>query len=160
MFVASLFTLSLAACPIDDARYTMRHNEHVDVTFQRVRSSASWPSGLIMKVSSRENPNAIAWFIPYQGGSSGVNSLAASSNPDEPNWSPPEQDASRLSADIDYALFDENYDADTQALSQNSSASAHIFIPMLADSLRHLSPPRHFGEVTSQFLDLTECVED
>lgn len=149
MLLPFLLAASMAQCSVVDARYELRGNPSVTAKFISVPRSGDWQTGLALKVSVKESARSY-WFLPWQGGTDGRTNLAwvKEKNSQIPSRSS-RQDFEFFTTNVTYDILDEVPEA-------GDVAPAHMFLPDLANLIRHSTPidPDRIGRA---FFDLRAC---
>jgi hypothetical protein len=156
MIAAFALALSLTACPLEKAHYTLRGRPDVTADFRLIPRSANWPSGIALRIRTGAAPH---WFLPYGGNGQGITThLASTENLDGRAWAPPDPDtiAHRPLGDLNYLGANAGYDFDQGFhFAPGVPAAAHLFLPRLQEAFWYRAQP-HQG-LPMAFFDLTGC---
>ena len=153
MLLPLLAGASLAACPVDHARYVLRTAPDVTVGFQRAAASAEWPNGMALKVHFAKSGRSY-WFLPWDGGTSDLQHLASTTDVAAPDWRPPSPDGGpRPIGDVDYIAMDASYRVIDAPPRPGDPAPAHLLFPNLGDATWHAN----YDRAPKQFFDLVGC---
>ena len=108
MFVSLLLLASAAshACTIEHAHYAVRTQPSVTADFLDRKTGREWPSNLVMRVHFAKTGRNY-WWILWNGGTSGQQNLASTTDATRPGWRPPNPDGGpRPLGDADFILTD------------------------------------------------------
>lgn len=157
-----LILLAAAAalsCKVEAARYALRTAPQVTAEFHDVASGPDWPSGVAFAIHLGADGRT-QWFLPWAGGTDGLQHLASTTEVTRPGWSPPSPDGGpRPLGDLDYIATDAAYAVLDDIPRRGAAAPAHILLPELDDRLRRDPSGPRTGAPT-QFFDLTGCAPD
>ena len=147
----ALAAVSMSQCPVERARYVLRHNPNVTAYFRKVDSSRDWPSGLALAVHHKSSGKTF-WWLPWVGGTDGLQNVASTEDVTRSGWRPPSpDDGPRPFGDRQYLGFDAAYNVlNDQWLHRGTIAPAHMLFPNSASSHDTALP-------TKQFFDLVSC---
>ncbi len=151
MLLALLLAATPLACPIEQARYSLRDRPDVTARFHTVPRSADWPTGIALSV--RVVPSGRSyWLLPWQGGTDGRTN-AAWVGAHVPGARNP-QDGRR---DIELLTTDATYRLSPTVPAAGDTAPAHLLMPDLPRLvwLSTASPER--DGIARQFFDLVAC---
>jgi|SRR5579859_7640458 len=151
--LALVAAVSLASCAFDHAHYVLRGDPQVTADFRPIDSGGDWPAGLAVRIRFGKSARAY-WFLPWDGGTDGLQHLASTTDVEQPGWRPPSPDGGpRPLGDIDYIGTDRGYRVLDAAPHRSAPAAAHMLLPNLGDRTWHAN----FDAAPKQFFDLTGC---
>jgi hypothetical protein len=146
----ALAAVSLSQCPVERAHYVLRHNSNVTAYFRQVESGRDWPSGLALAIHHKSSGKT-SWWLPWLGGTDGLQNVASTENVMAKGWQPPSADGGpRPYGDRQYLGTDARYNILSDWLRRGTIAPAHMLFPNSASSRDTVFP-------TKQFFDLVSC---
>lgn len=146
----ALAAASMSACPVERAHYVLRHNPSVTAYFRKVDRGPDWPSGLALAVHHRGSGKTF-WWLPWSGGTDGLQNVASTEDVTKSGWRPPNPDAGpRPYGNRQYLGTDAAYNILSGWLRRGSIAPAHMLFPDSAGAHDTVFP-------TKQFFDLVTC---
>ena len=155
MLAALLLSVSIANCPVEQARYALRTEPAVVARFMLVESGPDWPQGLALRLDFHGRRE---WFLPWNGGTDGRQNISSILDPTRSGWKPPSPDGGpRPLGDLEYVGLDETYLLLEAAPKRGEKAPAHFLLPHLDDVLRHPSGDKPRDSIPRQFFDLLAC---
>jgi len=157
MFTALAFAAALSQpCKVEDARYALRSAPAFTADFKDVDSGADWNAGVALHIHSA-NTGKDFWFLPGDGGSSGLLRMVSTEPVDAPGWRPPSPDGGpRPLGDFDYIPTDASYNILDALPERGGEAPTHFLLLELSDALWHnVLGPRE--SASKQFFDLVRC---
>ncbi|VXC61187.1 hypothetical protein [Sphingomonas sp. 8AM] len=132
-----LFALAAAAigtCPVERARYTLRHHPEVTAIFHAVDSGDDWPNGVVLMVRDAKTKTT-SWWLPWNGGTDELQNISSTENPDAPGWQPPDPDGGpRPHGDREFIGMDAHYWVAFGAPHRGGAAPAHFLLPTTGGS--------------------------
>ena len=160
MFFVSLLALASAAtstCPIEKAHYALRSQPSVTAEFRDVPTDQDWPAGLAMRLHIGASGRTY-WWVPWNGGTSGGEHLASTTDVTQPGWRPPSpDDGPRPLGDVDFIATDAAYSLWNHVPVRGGPAPAHFLIPNLSQALWRGTPGDARDGTARQFFDLVSC---
>lgn len=159
MLVAMLLTMSTvgAACRVEDAHYRLRGVPYVTARFRVANTGPDWPAGVALQLKIGRSDRSY-WFIPWEGGTSGLKHMASVKDVSARDWRPPNPDRAedRPLGDLDYVGTGSRYDVIGRVPHRGGAAPAHMLLLNLGDVLKHRA-----GEqlLPQQFFDLVSCTK-
>ncbi|AYV47120.1 hypothetical protein CFHF_01175 [Caulobacter flavus] len=152
---AIILAAAAIACPVEQARYVLRDAPAVTAAFFPVEGGPDWPQRVALKVDTGQGRY---WFLPYDGGTSGITRVASTTDVQAPGWKPPHPDGGpRPLGDLEYLAADATWRLIEGAPGRGQPAPAHIFLSELDDRLRHPPGDQPRDSVPRQFFDLAAC---
>lgn len=146
----ALAAASVAACPVERAHYTLRHNPEVTAYFRPVESGHDWPSGLALAVHHKRSGKTF-WWLPWNGGTDDLQNVASTQDVTVEGWQPPSPDGGpRPYGNRQYLGTDAAYNIIGHVPKRGEPAPAHMLFPNSAGSGDTVFP-------TKQFFDLVSC---
>lgn len=146
----ALAAASLTSCPVERAHYVLRDHPGLTADFRSVARSPDWPSGLALGVHHTASGRTF-WWLPWNGGSDGLQNVASTGDVTARGWHPPDPDGGpRPYGDRHYIGTDATYRILSGAPRRGEPAPAHMLFPDSAGS-----QDRVF--VARQFFDLVGC---
>jgi len=82
---------TVASCPVEQAHYVLRHDPGVTAYFRPVDSGPDWPSHVAIAVQYTELGKTF-WWLPWNGGSNGLQNVASTEDVTAKDWQPPSPD--------------------------------------------------------------------
>jgi hypothetical protein len=138
---------SLAACPVDRARYVLRHDPDVTASFRAVDSGPEWPSGLALAIHYRKSGKTF-WWLPWNGGSDGLQNIASTGDVTASDWHPPSPDGGpRPYGNRQYLGTDAAYNLIDHVPRTGEPAPAHMLFPDSAGSQDRAFAARQFFDI-------------
>jgi hypothetical protein len=151
--VLALITFAAASinhCPVEHAKYVLRHDPDVTAYFQDVGRSRDWPSGVALVVHHKRSRQT-SWWLPWLGGTDGLRNVASTEDVTKPGWSPPNPDGGpRPHGDRQYVGTDGAYNVIDDIPRSGSIAPVHMLFPNSASAHDTAFPVK-------QFFDLVDC---
>ncbi|MEG8039357.1 hypothetical protein QP166_08385 [Sphingomonas sp. LR60] len=150
--IAFLVLASLAGptCAVERAHYALRHHPEVTAAFHPVESGADWPARVALTVRNAE-AKTTSWWLPWDGGSNGLQNIASTDDPNAPGWHPPSPDGGpRPHGDREFIGMDAQYLVLSAAPKRGARAPAHFMLPASGGSQDDVFRIR-------QFFDLVGC---
>jgi hypothetical protein len=94
------------------------------------------------------------WFLPWSGGSDGLQHLASTTDVEATGWRAPSADGGpRPLGDLDYIGVDGSYRVIENMPRRGRPAAAHFLLPNLGDRVWH----SNHDAAPKQFFDLVSC---
>jgi len=122
----ALAAASLIQCPVERAHYALRHDPNVTAHFRTVDSGPGWPSGLALAVHHKDTGQTF-WWLPWDGGTDGMQNVASTEDVTKRNWRPPDPDGGpRPYGDRQYFGTDAAYNVLSNGLRRGTLAPAHM----------------------------------
>ena len=150
--VLAFAAVTTASCPVEQAHYVLRHNPGVTASFRPVDSGPDWPSHVALGVHY-EASGATFWWLPWNGGSNGLQNIASTEDVTVKGWRPPSPDGGpRPYGDRHYIGTDGAYELINHVPKLGDAAPAHMLFPDSGGS----------GDIAfrnRQFFDLVGCRE-
>lgn len=141
---------SAAQCPVENARYILRHDPDVSAYFEQVDSGPDWPSGLALAVHSR-NSGRTSWWLPWNGGTDNLQNIASTTDVTARGWRPPNPEGGpRPHGDRRFLAVDADYTVLDGVPARGDPAPAHMLVPDGGGSKDQIF-------TTKQFFDLVNC---
>lgn len=152
--LALIFASAAAsACPAEHARYALRDLPTLTARFIPRKPDDDWGSDVFLKIESRATKR-VYWFIPWPGGTSGIDHVTSVAAPDSP---PPSPDSRPESWELDFYVLNATYRFTDELPRLGKAAPAHFFIAGLDDHLRHNPDDGGSEAVGNAFFDLVGC---
>ncbi|MEH3121216.1 MAG: hypothetical protein PGN16_04415 [Sphingomonas phyllosphaerae] len=146
----TLAAVALHSCPVERARYTLRHHPEVTGVFRYIESGDEWPNRIVLTVHD-VRAKTTSWWLPWDGGTDGLQNIASTEDPDAPGWHPPDPDGGpRPHGDRQFIGTDARYVVANAAPRLGQRAPAHFLLPDSGGSHDTAFPVR-------QFFDLVGC---
>src|SRR3954470_4458059 len=109
MILALLAAASVMSCTNERARYALRTSPEVTAEFRPIESGDDWPARLAMRIHFAKSGRTY-WFLPWSGGSDGLQHLASTTDVEAAGWRAPSADGGpRPLGDLDYIGVDGAY---------------------------------------------------
>ena len=160
MLPASLLAFvssALSICPIEKAHYALRTQPSVTADFRDVQADPDWPAGIAMRLHIGASGRTY-WWVPWNGGTSGGEHLASTTDVTKPGWRPPNpDDGPRPLGDVDFIATDGGYTLWNRVPVRGGPAPAHFLIPNLRNALWYGTPDNARQGTARQFFDLVSC---
>lgn len=153
--VAALLLLAAAAppaCAVDHARYVLRGDRHVTLTFHVVPRSRDWWSELAGEL--RLPTGRTSWWLPTGGGSSGQFSFVWTAFAGSPQAAPGYPFKLRA---LRYFGFDAGYAVLGDTLHRSDRAPAHILLDGMRDAFWYEDDPATRSSPPPSLFDLVDC---
>ena len=152
MFAIALALAAAAACPVENAHYTLRHQDGVTLSFQPIASSRDWPSGVAMVIHVTRSGDT-NYFLPWQGGTDDKENVTHTTDITRPDFQLPSPDGGpgRL-GDMEYIATDAGYEIIDHTPMRGDPAPAHILLSGLSASSWHQDA------VAKAFFDFDGCL--
>lgn len=148
----ALAAASVGPCPVERAQYMLRHHSGWTARYRQVASSPDWPSDLALAVYN-PTTGATSWWLPWQGGTDGLQNFAGTEDVTEKTWRVPNPDASpRPQGNRQYQGFNAAYDLIDRVPRKGDPAPAHMLFPDSAGA-----GDKTFG--WKDFFDLVGCFQ-
>jgi hypothetical protein len=145
-----IFAAASTVCPVEQARYALRHDKNVTAYFHPVESGPDWPSRIALAVHHR-NTGRTFWWLPWNGGSSGLQNVASTEDVTAKGWRAPNPDGGpRPFGNRQYIVTDSSYSIISHVPARGDRAPAHMLFPDSAGSRDPAFSKR-------QFFDLVGC---
>lgn len=146
LLIATSFGLN---CPVDRSNYIMRHHADISMRFVKVDSGPDWPSNLAMVVSPSSLGNK-SWWLPWNGGTDGLQNIASTTDVTKPSWKAPSAEGgSRPYGDRQYIGMKSDYNLIDHAPVLGEPAPAHILLPSSGGAGDSSFPWRDFFDLVS-----------
>ncbi|MFN3675955.1 MAG: hypothetical protein ACK4TC_08240 [Sphingomonas pseudosanguinis] len=146
----ALAAAALTPCPVERAHYILRDHPDVTADFRSVARDPDWPSGLALGVHHTASGRTF-WWLPWNGGSDGLQNVASTGDVTAKGWHPPDPDGGpRPFGDRHYIGTDAAYHILNRVPNRGEPAPAHMLFPDSAGSQDHVF-------VARQFFDLAGC---
>ncbi|WP_294257738.1 hypothetical protein [uncultured Sphingomonas sp.] len=127
-----LAAAATAPCPVERARYVLRHHPDWTAAYRPVDSGSDWPSGIALAVHRRSTQETF-WWLPWQGGTDGLQNIASTEDVTAPDWRPPDPDGGpRPQGNRQYLGFDADYNLIDRVPRRGDPAPAHMLFPNAA----------------------------
>lgn len=140
----------MVQCPVEHARYVLRHHPEWTAEYQEIDSGSAWPSGLALAVHNGLSGKT-SWWLPWNGGTDGLQNVASTEDVTVPGWRPPDPDGSpRPNGNRQYLGFDAAYNLIGRVPSRGAPGPSHMLFPDSAGA-----GDRVFG--WKDFFDLESC---
>ena len=124
-FVAAV----VAPCPVERAQYVLRHHPDWTASYRGVDSGSDWPSGLALAIHRRTSGET-TWWLPWNGGTDGLQHIASTEEVTAKGWKPPSPDGGpRPQGDRQYLGFDAAYDLIDRVPRVGDPAPSHMLFP-------------------------------
>jgi len=150
--VLAFAAATTASCPVEQAHYVLRHTPGVTAYFRPVDSGPDWPSHVALGVHY-EASGATFWWLPWNGGSNGLQNIASTEDVTVKGWRPPSPDGGpRPYGDRHYIGTDGTYKLINHVPKLGDAAPAHMLFPNSGGS-------RDVAFRNRQFFDLVGCRE-
>lgn len=125
---------STAFCPVERAKYAFRNDPSVIAYFRSVDSGPDWPSHIALAVHYKETGRTF-WWLPWNGGSDGLQNVASTEDITAKDWRPPDPDGGpRPFGDRQYIVTDDAYNIMNHVPTLGERAPAHMLFPNSAGS--------------------------
>jgi hypothetical protein len=142
---------STASCPVEQARYAFRNDSSVTAYFRPVESGPDWPSRIALAVHYRKTGRTF-WWLPWNGGSNGLQNVASTEDVRATGWRPPSPDGgSRPFGNRQYIVTDSSYNIIDHVPVRGDPAPRHMLFPDSAGS-------GDSAFLARQFFDFVGCV--
>lgn len=142
--------VSVASCPVENARYELRGAPGVTARFHTVRRTPDWPTGLALRVRVAKSGRSY-WFLPWQGGTNQKTNFAWVRESNSPiQFQPVRRDMEMFATDASYNLH-------TQVPKAHSLAPAHMLLPDLGNIAWYSTTDLHRDSLPRAFFDLVSC---
>ena len=146
----ALAAASISQCPVEHAHYVLRQNPDVTADFRTIDSGPDWPSGLSLAVRHKSAGKTF-WWLPWVGGTDGLQNVASTEDVTKLGWKPPNPDAGqRPYGNRQYVGTDGAYNVLSDSLQKGTAAPVHMLFPDSAGANDPVFP-------TKQFFDLVGC---
>jgi len=140
----------MASCPVEQARYVLRHNPSVTAYFSSVDSGPDWPSDIALAVQHTELGKTF-WWLPWNGGSNGLQNVASTVDVSARGWQPPSPDGGpRPYGNRQYVGTDLAYNLINHVPKRGERAPAHML-------LRDAAGTKDTAFLDREFFDLVGC---
>lgn len=142
--------VSIASCPVENARYELRGALGVTARFHAVQRMPDWPAGVALRVRVAKSGRSY-WFLPWQGGTDQKTNLAWVRESNSPiQFQPVRRDMEMFATDASYNL---------QALvpKAHSLAPVHMLLPDLNNIAWYSTTDVHRDSLPRAFFDLARC---
>jgi len=145
------------SCKVENAHYALRTQPSVTADFHDVDSGLDWPNNLVMRMHIGESGRTY-WWVPWNGGTNGQQSMASTLNASAPGWRPPNPDGGpRPLGDVQFIATDSAYKLLNHVPVRGGKAPAHFLIPDLREALWYRTPSDARDYTARQFFDLVSC---
>ena len=146
----ALAVATVASCQVEHALYVLRHDPSVTASFRAVDSGPEWPSHVAIAVQHKELGKTF-WWLPWNGGSNGLQNVASTEDVNAKGWRPPSPDGGpRPYGDRQYIGTDAMYNLINHVPKRGEPAPAHMLFRDAAGS-------KDNAFLDSQFFDFVGC---
>lgn len=146
----ALAAAALAGCPVEEARYVLRHRPAVTIAFRAVDTGSDWPSGVALAVHDARSART-SWWLPSIGGTNGLEYVVSTTDVTAPGYRPPSLDGGpRPEGSRTIVMTDARYDIVDDVPRRGQAAPAHLLFPNSAGSTDLTFHDK-------QFFDLAGC---
>lgn len=146
----ALAASTVAHCPVERAQYKLRHHPDWTAYYHEVDSGPDWPSGIALAIHNRRS-GATSWWLPWNGGTDGMQNVASTEDVTRKGWKPPSPDGGpRPQGNRQYLGFTAAYDLIPRVPRRGETAPSHMLFPNSAGA-----GDKAFG--WKDFFDLVSC---
>ena len=153
MFLGLFAAAALPVCTIDHARYTLRDDPQVSLSFHVVVRNEDWWSQLAANIRLGVTGRS-SWWLPTQNGSS---------DPRYFRWTALRGSAEAAPGyafdlkDLRYFAFDADYRMINKTPTKGDAAPAHILLADLRDAFYYFDDPATRSSPPQSLFDLAGC---
>lgn len=123
-----------SSCPVERAKYAFRNDPSVTAYFRSVDSGPDWPSYIALAVHYQKTGRTF-WWLPWNGGSDGLQNVASTEDVTAKDWSPPSPDGGpRPFGNRQYIVTDPSYNVMNRVPVRGDPAPGHMLFPDSAGS--------------------------
>jgi len=153
MLLAAVALLA-ATCPVERAHYALRTMPGVTARFVRVPVvDPDWSEGIALRMDFAATGRRY-WWLPWNGGTDGLQHLASTPDPATKGWRPT---LARPLGDVDLVATDMRYTVWERVPHRGETAPAHFFIENLGEAMWYRTPGDRREATAKQFFDLVRC---
>ncbi|RYE01602.1 MAG: hypothetical protein EOP61_10800 [Sphingomonadales bacterium] len=151
--LAMLLAAASLPCAMDHARYVLRADPQVSLSFHVVGQSADWRSELAANIRL-DRTGRSSWWLPTQSGSSDPRFLRWTGLVGSPEAAPGYRYTLH---DLRYFAFDAGYAMINKTPYKGDPAPAHILLADLRDAFYYSDDPATRSSPPQSLFDLTGC---
>jgi hypothetical protein len=145
-----------AACPVERAHYSLRHEPNVTMSFVQIPATQDWPSGVAAIIRFKDTGRHYD-FLPWNGGTDDRQNFAFTDDVTKPDFHLPSPDGGPgRRGDLEYLATDAQYDIIDHAPTKGEAAPAHILLPGLRE-VTWYSDSNARDAAGKAFFDLDGC---